>query len=63
MSATFRFPYRVRAATAEEAIARAKAQANAEGWTVRTLASCRQQSNGDWLVTLAVYATEKSVPA
>jgi hypothetical protein len=63
MSATFQMPFRVKALTAVEAVAIAKAQANATGWTVRTLASCRQQPNGDWLVTLAVYASEKGVPA
>lgn len=57
MSATFQLPFRVTAATADLAVASAKAQANATGWTVRTLASCRQQPNGDWIVTLAVFAT------
>jgi len=34
----------------------AKAQARAAGWTVRTVATCRQQPNGDWIVELSVYA-------
>lgn len=60
MSATFRFPYRVRAETSEAAIEAAKTQARAEGWTIRTLASCRQQPNGDWLVELAVYSDART---
>jgi hypothetical protein len=64
MSATFTFPYRIAAATAEEAIAKAKAQANAEGWTVRTVASARPApTGGQWIVTLAVYATAEKAPA
>lgn len=61
MSATFQLPYRIRAATAGEAVEAAKAQTRAEGWTCKTLASCRQQPNGDWIVTLAVFAAEKTL--
>ncbi len=59
MSALFQFPYRVRVPTADIACERAKEQARAEGWTVKTLVRVVQSPNGDWIVTLAVRAVEK----
>jgi hypothetical protein len=61
VSALFHFPYRVRAADADEACELAKARARAEGWTVKTLVRVERKPNGDWVVTLAVRAAE--VPA
>lgn len=60
MSALFHFPYRVKAATADEAREVAKERARAEGWVVKTLVRVAQQPNGDWVVTLAVRAAEKA---
>jgi hypothetical protein len=62
VSALFHFPYRVRAATADEARELAKDQARAEGWQVKTLVRVVQSPNGDWVVTLAVRAAEKVAP-
>lgn len=55
MTDPLRLPYRVPAASAPEAIAAAKAQCRAEGWTLRTVASVREaQTPGLWVVTLVV---------
>jgi hypothetical protein len=58
VSALFHVPYRVRAADADEARELAKAQARAEGWTVKTLVRVERSPNGEWVVTLAVRAAE-----
>jgi hypothetical protein len=54
-------PFRIRdTPTADVACEAAKAQALAEGWTVKTLVRVQQEANGDWIITLAVRAVEKA---
>lgn len=52
---TLRLPYRVEATDPHEAIEKAKAVCRAEGWTIRTIANCRESSSvGQWVVTIIV---------
>lgn len=49
------YPYRVKAETAAEATEKAKATARAEGYTIKTVASCRPAATaGQWVVRLTV---------
>lgn len=51
---TTRLTYKAAGATSDEAIEDAKRQARDEGWTIRTVASCRPSDDGGmWLVGLA----------
>ena len=61
MADVHRFPYRVLATNSADAIYRAAETARAEGWTIRTVASAREETDGAWVVTLVVYL--KAVPA
>lgn len=49
--------FRVAGADRDEAVAEAKRQAKAEGWTIRTLSTCRPALDaGLWVVTFAAVA-------
>ncbi len=51
---TLRLPYRVEAADASDATEKAKAACRGDGWTLRTIAGCRQAQAGQWVVTIVV---------
>lgn len=53
---TMRLSYRVVAADSTAAVEEAKTQCRAEGYTIRTIAGCRQSSFSEaaWLVTIVV---------
>lgn len=51
---TERYEVAFAAETSEEAVAKAKAWAKAEGMTLRTVASCRPGLGQMWTVTLVV---------
>lgn len=49
-----RISFKVAAADTDAAVVAAKAEAHAEGWRIRTLATCRPSGDGgQWIVTFA----------